>query len=62
MRIGYQGEPYSYSYRAVGEIFPDDEPVGFTSFVAAFDALDDETVEKLQAESSSFLTSLFKSR
>lgn len=47
MRIGYQGEPYSYSFRAVGEIFPGDEPIGFPSFVAAFDALDAESVDRL---------------
>jgi prephenate dehydratase len=47
MRIGYQGEAHSYSFRAVGEIFPDDEPVGLPSFVAAFDALDTRTVDRL---------------
>lgn len=47
MRIGYQGEAHSYSFRAVGEVFPDDEPVGFASFVAAFDALDDGSVDRL---------------
>lgn len=47
MRIGYQGEPHSYSYRAVGEIFPDDETVGFSSFVAAFEALDAGSVDRL---------------
>jgi len=47
MRIGYQGEAHSYSFRAVGEIFPGDEPVGFASFVAAFAALDDGSVDRL---------------
>jgi prephenate dehydratase len=47
MRIGYQGEPHSYSHRAVREIFPNDEPIGYPSFVAAFDALDDGSVERL---------------
>jgi prephenate dehydratase len=47
MRIGYQGEPHSYSFRAVGEIFAADEPVGYPSFVAAFDALDDGSVDRL---------------
>ena len=47
MRIGYQGEAHSYSYRAVGEIFPDAEAVGFPSFVASFEALDNELVDRL---------------
>lgn len=47
MRIGYQGEAHSYSFRAVGELFPEAEAVGFQSFVAAFDALDDESVDRL---------------
>jgi prephenate dehydratase len=47
MRIGYQGEAHSYSFRAVGEIFPDDEPVGYSSFIAAFDALDNGSVDRL---------------
>lgn len=47
MRIGYQGEAHSYSYRAVGEVFPDDEPVGYPSFVASFDALDEGSVDRL---------------
>ena len=47
MRIGYQGEPHSYSYRAVGEVFPKAEAVGYPSFVASFDALDNEEVDRL---------------
>lgn len=47
MRIGYQGEAHSYSFRAVGELFPDDEPVGYASFVASFAALDDGSVDRL---------------
>ncbi len=47
MRIGYQGEAHSYSYRAVGEIFPDAVAIGYPSFVASFDALDDGEVERL---------------
>lgn len=47
MQIGYQGEEHSYSYRAVQEIFPDEEPVGYTSFVAAFDGLDNGSVDRL---------------
>lgn len=47
MRIGYQGEAHSYSYRAVGEIFPDDVAIGYPSFVSSFDALDDGSVDRL---------------
>ena len=47
MRIGYQGEAHSYSFRAVGELFPNDEPVGYPSFVASFAALDDGSVDRL---------------
>ena len=32
MRIGYQGEALSYSDQAVGEMFPEDERVGFPFF------------------------------
>ena len=47
MRIGYQGEPYSYSYRAATELYPDDEHVGLHTFVHAFAALEHEEVERL---------------
>jgi prephenate dehydratase len=47
MRIGYQGEPYSYSHRATVELYPDDEHVGLPSFVAAFLALEEEEVTRL---------------
>ncbi len=47
MRVGYQGEPHSYSHRAAGEVFPDGEHVGFRTFVAAFAALDAGMVERL---------------
>ncbi len=47
MRIGYQGESYSYSYRATTELFPEVEATGFRSFVAAFNALDSGEVDKL---------------
>jgi prephenate dehydratase len=47
MRIGYQGEPYSYSYRAVGEVFPSGQAIGFSSFVAAFAGLDAGEVDRL---------------
>jgi prephenate dehydratase len=39
VRIGFQGEDYSYSDQVAQELFPDDSRQGFTTFVAAFDAL-----------------------
>jgi len=47
MRIGYQGEPGSYSYRAVGELFADGEPVGLIGFAAAFAALEEGEIDRL---------------
>lgn len=47
MRIGYQGEGRSYSHRASSELFPDSEPVGYSSFAAAFHALHDADVDRL---------------
>ena len=47
MRIGYQGEPYSYSHRATIEMFPDGEAIGLTTFVACFAALEQGTVARL---------------
>lgn len=47
MRIGYQGEAFSYSDRASSELFPNDERIGFPSFVAAFEALADGDVDRL---------------
>ncbi len=47
MQIGFQGEPYSYSDQASSELFPDEERIGYQSFVAAFDALRDGEVERL---------------
>jgi prephenate dehydratase len=47
MRIGYQGEPHSYSFRAANELFPSCEHIGLPSFVAAFAALEDGLVERL---------------
>lgn len=47
MRIGFQGEAYSYSDRACRELFPDGERIGFASFVAAFEALAAKEVERL---------------
>lgn len=47
MRIGYQGEAYSYSHRATTELFDDGEPVGLPSFVACFAALESGDVQRL---------------
>jgi len=47
MRVGYQGEPFSYSFRAVGELFPDADPIGQHTFVAAFAALEAGEVDRL---------------
>ncbi|HEY5649813.1 MAG TPA: prephenate dehydratase domain-containing protein [Acidimicrobiia bacterium] len=47
MRIGFQGEPFSYSDQASSELFPDDDRTGYPSFVAAFDALRDGAVDRL---------------
>ena len=47
MKIGYQGEPYSYSHRASVEMYPDGEPVGLATFVACFAALEAGTVDRL---------------
>jgi prephenate dehydratase len=47
MKIGYQGERHSYSYRAATELFPDGEFVGHRGFAAAFDALEEGEVDRL---------------
>jgi len=47
MRVGYQGEPFSYSHRVVGELFAGGEAIGYPSFVAAFAGLEDGEVERL---------------
>jgi prephenate dehydratase len=47
MRIGYQGEPGSYSHRVAGQLFPDAEHLGLHSFAEAFDALERGDVERL---------------
>jgi len=47
MKIGYQGEPHSYSYRAATELFPDAEYIGHRGFAAAFDSLEDGSVDLL---------------
>ena len=47
MRIGYQGEPHSYSYRATAELFPNEESVGLYTFFDAFVALEEGRVDRL---------------
>jgi len=47
MKVGYQGERFSYSFRAATELFSDAEHVGLHSFVAAFAAMEDGTVDRL---------------
>lgn len=47
MKVGYQGEDFSYSDRAASEMFPDEERIGFPSFVAAFEALAAKEVGRL---------------
>ncbi len=47
MKIGFQGERYSYSDRASLEMFPQEERLGYSSFIAAFSALSDGEVERL---------------
>jgi prephenate dehydratase len=47
MRIGYQGERYSYSDRAALEMFPEDDRVGYPNFAAAFEALQHGHVDRL---------------
>lgn len=47
MKIGYQGEPHSYSDRAAGQLFPDAGRVGYGSFAAAFGALESGEADRL---------------
>lgn len=47
MRVGYQGEPFSYSFRAANELFPEAEHLGQHTFVAAFAALEEGEVDRL---------------
>jgi prephenate dehydratase len=47
MKVGYQGEPGSYSYRASDELLPGAERIGFASFVSAFVALAGGDVDRL---------------
>jgi prephenate dehydratase len=47
MRIGFQGEAFSYSDRASSELFPHDDRFGYPSFVAAFEALAGHEIDRL---------------
>ncbi len=47
VRIGFQGEAFSYSDRACRDLFPDAERIGFGSFTAAFEAIRDGAVDRL---------------
>lgn len=47
VRIGFQGEDYSYSDQAAQELYPDDNREGFSTFVAAFDSLQGGEVDLL---------------
>ncbi len=47
MKVGYQGEPHSYSFQAVRALFPAAQPVGFATFGATFGGLADGDVAKL---------------
>lgn len=47
MRIGFQGEAFSYSDQASSELFPEEERIGYPAFVAAFEALRDGEVDLL---------------
>ncbi len=47
MKIGYQGEAHSYSYRAATELFPEDEYIGHPGFAVAFDALEEGSIDRL---------------
>jgi prephenate dehydratase len=47
MRIGFQGEAFSYSDQASSELFANEERIGYPAFVAAFEALRDGEVDLL---------------
>ncbi len=47
MKIGYQGEPHSYSHQASTELFPDEDLIGFRGFASAFDSLERGDVDRL---------------
>ncbi len=47
MKVGYQGEDHSYSYRATRQLFRQAEWIGYPSFVEAFAALSNSDVARL---------------
>jgi prephenate dehydratase len=47
LRVGYQGEPRSYSHQAIGTLCPESEAVGFGSFADAFAHLAAGDVDRL---------------
>ncbi|MDJ0791522.1 MAG: prephenate dehydratase domain-containing protein [Acidimicrobiia bacterium] len=47
MRIGFQGEPHSYSFGAARELFPQGELIGYATFAATFDALEHDEIDRL---------------
>src|SRR6056297_1495164 len=47
MKIGFQGERFSYSDQASLELFPDAIRLGFETFSSAFGALRDGEVQRL---------------
>ncbi len=47
MKIGYQGEPHSYSYQATTELFSEGEFIGHKGFAAAFGALETGEIDRL---------------
>lgn len=47
MKIGFQGERYSYSDQAATELFPDHHRLGFETFSSAFEAIRTSEVDRL---------------
>ncbi|MCE2526468.1 MAG: hypothetical protein J4G00_02905 [Actinomycetia bacterium] len=47
MRVGYQGEIYSYSHQVAAELFPEQRLCGYPSFSGAFSAMRDAEVDHL---------------
>jgi prephenate dehydratase len=47
MRVGFQGERFSYSDQASLELFPDHDRIGFETFSLAFEAVRDGDVGRL---------------
>ncbi len=47
MKIGYQGERFSYSDQAAVELFPDSDRTGFETFSSAFVAIQSGQVDRL---------------